>query len=747
METIRTNIENFIKNGDLQNAIYLLIENTSTINQRNYLCTLLGEFSRTEHGRHLIPYDDYNRVINRITNSLLDLLSEIELTKTAKPVKKGYAVHNIPSSMTLGKKILCEVKISDTEIDIIKSKFKRIFEDVYLRDEMEVALTSNDEAFTIEPLNSTALQSVLSGEINSWKFWLTGNKDGKHELILKIAGYTNDILNKTKKREDITVVKIAVTMSKEQNLDPECALPNFMPTNIYYGQRTTVQQVLASAVKVGAPQIAVILGVVFFLFTFPKQPFIPYNESNIHRIVFPDSYPFNPKETTIEVEGADNAKIEVNVKGQDVLVIDSKEKFFIAYLRIENSRNSIDASLYEIRIANINVESPNIELKFINSLNVPFKSLLILKLPDECTFNSPKIFIGNTKYINWKLIDNKTIILNDAHTIIKQNIRIVDTIFENGKIKNVLISTPNFNFKEYSKYEQHFNCPLNNYANKQVNVVLKDFSKLGGKIVNDTNQFKLTVNNKVSSVKMFNVDTLKLTLNTGYRYSFNVIYKSPKGDEIKSIPLDTFLLDYTKDIVLNFDKIRVDPKPEIDTLSTITLRFPDKFFKKPILTLNNGKNVTIATINNNSLKVLLPLNKNFKITAKENNHIGRVKFNTNKQSIQTDFICESIPYQIRFKLSEKLRHVHKNITAIRKNGEVDISFDKDYCVVKFWNTNTIDGIENIELFLKNDNLLICRYNGELNAGQVKEWDCGEFCRTCQEEIKAQVQVKQNSKRK
>ncbi len=30
IETIRTNVENFIKNDDLQNAIYLLIENTST---------------------------------------------------------------------------------------------------------------------------------------------------------------------------------------------------------------------------------------------------------------------------------------------------------------------------------------------------------------------------------------------------------------------------------------------------------------------------------------------------------------------------------------------------------------------------------------------------------------------------------------------------------------------------------------------------------------------------------------------
>lgn len=746
METVRTNIENFIKNGDLQNAIYLLIENTTTINQRNYLCTLLGDLTRTEHGRHLIPYDDYNRVINRITNSLLDLLSEIELTKTAKTVKKGYAVHNIPSSMTLGKKILCEVKISDAEINIIKSKFKKIFEDVYLRDEMEVILTSTDEAFTIEPLNSNALQSVLSGEINSWKFWLTGNKDGKHELILKIAGYTNDILNKTKKREDITVVKIAVTMSKGQNLDPECALPYFIPTNIYYGQRTTARQLLASAVKVGAPQIAIILGVVFFLFSIPKQPSITSDESNVHKILIPDNHPFNTKGTKIDIVGADNAKIVDNEDGQHVLVVDSEDKEFESYLSIRNSISSKYYSIYEIEIDNITQKSPNIHLKFLDSTDVPIDSLLILKLPDECSFYSPKVFIGNTKHLNWKVIDDKTIILKGSYSAVKQNIIIVDTAYENGKIKKVLISTPNLSFKEYCKYEQHFNCPVpEEYRNKQVSLVLKDFTKSGGKIVNDTNQFKLMTNGKISKVNMFINDTLKQTLSTGHRYSFNIVYKSPQGFIIKSIPLDTFLLDYTKRIVLSFDKIIVDSKLEKDTLSTIVLRFPDKFFKKPILTLNNGKNVTIATINNNSLKILLPRNKDFKITAKEDNHKGYVQFYTKEQSIQKDFNCESIPYQIRFKLSNKLRHLHKNIAVIRKNGEIDMRFDKDYCTVKFWNANKVDGFENIELFLKNDDLLICRYKGKLNAGQVKEWDCGEFCRTCQEEIKAQAQVKQNNK--
>ncbi len=280
------------------------------------------------------------------------------------------------------------------------------------------------------------------------------------------------------------------------------------------------------------------------------------------------------------------------------------------------------------------------------------------------------------------------------------------------------------------------------YGNRKVSLVLKDFAKLGGKIVNDTNQFKLLTNGQVCTINLFNKDTLKHTLSTGSRYNFNVVYKSPEGAEIKSKPLDTFLLDYTKKIVLNFDKT-VNRKVEKDTLSTVTLRFPDKFLKKPILTLNNGKKVTIATINNNSLKVLLPLNKNYKIIAKEDNHVGRVEFKTKEQNIQKEFSCESIPYQIRFKLSQKLRHLHNNITAIRKNGETEVRFEKDYCIVKFWNANNIDGSENIELFLKNDNLLICRFKGKLNAGQVKEWDCGVFCRTCQEEIKAQAQVKQN----
>lgn len=536
-------------------------------------------------------------------------------------------------------------------------------------------------------------------------------------------------------------------MSKGQNLDPECALPYFTPTNIYYGQRITAQQIIASAVKVGAPQVAVILGVVFFLFTFPKQPFITSDEQNMHRILMPDSYPFNSKETTIDVVGADNATIEENEKGQRILVFNSKEQSFESYLSIKNSKNST-YSTYEIEAQYFTKSSPRIVIKFIDSSNLPIDSLLILKLPDGCSFTAPKVFIGGIKHVNWKLIDNKTIILKGANTIIKQNIRIEDTIFENEKIQKILVSTPNFSFKEYCKYELHFNCPVPKpYANKQVSLVLKDFAKLGGKIVNDTNQFKLLTNGKVCTVNLFNNDTLKHALSTGYRYEFNAVYQSPQGFIIKSLPLDTFLSDYTKKIVLNFDKIIVDPKPGKDTLSTITLRFPDKFFKKPILTLNNGKKVTIATINNNSLKVLLPLNKNYKIIAKEDNHVGHVEFNTKEQSIQKEFTCESIPYQIRFKLSQKLRHLHKNIMAFRKDGDVDVRFENDYCIVKFWNANKVDGSENIELFLKNDNLLICRYKGKLNAGQVKQWDCGEFCRTCQEEIKAQAPVKQNSKKK
>ncbi len=654
METIRTNVENFIKKGDLQNAIYLLIDNITTLKHRIYLCTLLGELNRTEHDRHLIQYDEYNRTINRVTNSLLDLLAEIELTKTTKPVKKGYAVHNIPSAMTLGKKILCEVKISDEQIETIATKFKNIYEDIYLRDEMEVNLTATDDAFTIEPLNKLTLQSVVSGEINSWKFWLTGNKDGNHALILTITGITIDVLNKTKKREDVTVVEINVALNKEQNLEPECALPNYKPTHIYYGQHTTAQRVLFFTLKNGMAQIALILGVVMLVGMPGLQPPISKNSSsndNKRRIVLPDAYPFNDKETDIALIDDNKAFLEVNNKGQRVLVIPSNESSYPTKIKFK-SVNEESPKLYNMTIRDLNTNKPYVDLTLIPS-------------------NYIKVY-------------------------------------------------------------------------KRINVVLNEFTSMKGKVIpNDTNQFKLLVNGIANNFMMYNGDTLKPLLEINRLHTFKVIYAPPRKDSIISILLRDNIYSNTQRVDLELTTVRgkVINSSVSNTKSTVTLRFPNKFFTNPVITINKGEQIKIASINNNSLKLVLPLHKTFNIKAKEDNHLGQIKVTTNKKMILKDFDCESIPYEIHFKLSDKLRLVKDKITVNRKYGEVDVRFDKDECIVKFFNTNKTGGSEQIDLLLENGHLLICCFKGKLVAGQIKEWDCGEICRECEEQDKAQVIAK------
>ena len=744
METVRTQIENSINNGDLQNAIYLLIENTTSNEHRNYLCTLLGELTRTGYDRHLIAYDDYNRTINRITNSLLDFLAHLELKGTPKSIKKGYAVHNIPSNMTLGKKTLCEIKISDEQIETIKTKFKKIFEDIYLRDEMEINVSSSDNAFTIEPLNKDTKQSFLSGESNSWKFWITGNKEGKHELILTITGFLNNFLHKTQKREDITVVKIAVTMSKGQNLDPECALPIYSPTNIYYGKSTVAQRALLYAVKGGVPQIAVILGIVFLLFNI-HAPIVNGAESNEFRIVMPNTFPFHSKETTVALIDAYNAHFERNSKRQDVLVINSKEKTFESKALAYNTTNG-KTKVFKMTVSDIGSNLPIVKLRLIDSITTPIDSLLILTLPKDCAFHKPNVIIGDIKYQNWKLIDAQTILLKDAFTNLRDKIHVIDTIINNSnhKIEKITISSINLAIQKSTKNVLYLECPIEKYDFTKAQIILKDFTTLGGKvIINDTNQFKFFVNNKVYKLPQmaFSNDTLMPILNVDRRYIFNVVYKSPKGLIIKSkAPLDTFLLDYTKKVVLNLSS--EGGKRYKDSNATVTLNFPNKFFTKPEITINKGIKKEIASINNNSLKLILPLNKTFTIKAKEDNHLGQVTIKTNNDMIVKDFNYQSIPYKIRFKLSDKLRHLQKDILVKRKNGEVKVKFDKDYCIVQFYNANKVDGSEQIDLTLPHDNLLICCYKGKLKAGEIKEWNCGEFCRACEEQTKMQAVVKQ-----
>ena len=404
METVRTQIENFITNGDLQSAIYKLIEHVSTPSDSNYLCTLWGELTRTELDRSLIDYEDYNRTKNRITKSLLAFLAQLELKETAISVKKGYAVHNIPSSLVLGKKILCEVKISDEQIETVKTKFKRILNDVYLRDDMEVKLTSDDGAFTIEPLNSLTLQSIISGEINSWKFWLTGNKDGKHVLVMTITGINKDVFSKSNKREDVTVVKIAVTMSREQNLVPEIAPPIYQPTNIYYGYVSSTQNVFVYVVKSGVAQIAIIVGVVL-LVGIPgfQRAFFNNRLADEKEIVLPID---DIGQSTIEIVGSEQARIEQDAENQHILVIKSDVDNFTGFAIVKSISKSQD-ELFEVNIKGIKSGNPVLAYKLIDSSH----ALLLLKLTDNCVFHKPNVMIGNDRYLNWKLIDEQTIFL------------------------------------------------------------------------------------------------------------------------------------------------------------------------------------------------------------------------------------------------------------------------------------------------------------------------------------------------
>ena len=57
-----------------------------------------------------------------------------------------------------------------------------------------------------------------------------------------------------------------------------------------------------------------------------------------------------------------------------------------------------------------------------------------------------------------------------------------------------------------------------------------------------------------------------------------------------------------------------------------------------ITNLNSKKRIDFVTINKNSLQLLLLRNETFNIIAKEDNHIGKVKLNTNSDFINKDLL-------------------------------------------------------------------------------------------------------------
>ena len=327
----------------------------------------------------------------------------------------------------------------------------------------------------------------------------------------------------------------------------------------------------------------------------------------------------------------------------------------------------------------------------------------------------------------------------------KDKIKVLDTLFTNNRIDKVLLSSSNLTNKRNTENVLYMDCPLQLYDFIQVNLKLKDFNNLNGTInVYDTSQFKFSVNGKINKGFRFMGDTIKHILFANKRYFFKVSYIKAPNDSFVSDMVDTFLLNHTNTITLNFRNVNL--KKIKDTSATVTLNFPNKFFTKPVITLDKGEKINLVSINNKSLKLLLPLDKTFNIYVKEGNHLGYAKVTTNTGLIDKDFICQSLAYEIRFKLSNKLRHLQQSIAVKRKSGEVNVKFDKDFCIVKFYNANKADGFEQIDLTLPHDNLRICCFKGKLTAGQVKEWNCGEFCRACEEKTKTQAAVKQKAKK-
>ena len=168
------------------------------------------------------------RSINRITNSFIFELDNYSATEGDKTVRKGYLAHNIPNEMTIQKKMLCTIKISDIE-EVLANKAGFRLEDTsfHLREITRVKLKGDTTAFAIAPLSSPLERALKEGETGDWKFYVTPLCEGVHDLIIHVEGLVSGkgLVKLERQVVEDAVINISVTTRAYDSIETFKKLP------------------------------------------------------------------------------------------------------------------------------------------------------------------------------------------------------------------------------------------------------------------------------------------------------------------------------------------------------------------------------------------------------------------------------------------------------------------------------------------------------------------------------------------
>ena len=226
-------IRELIKKGQLKEALEqadALLKSSTQKDFREVVTQLLAQFHLADanYKRGIMSPDDYARTIYRITNSFILELDNYSATEGDKTVRKGYLAHNIPNEMTIQKKMLCTIKISDIE-EVLANKAGFRLEDTsfHLREITRVKLKGDTTAFAIAPLSSPLERALKEGETGDWKFYVTPLCEGVHDLIIHIEGLVSGkgLAKLERQVVEDAVINISVTTQAYDHVETFKKLP------------------------------------------------------------------------------------------------------------------------------------------------------------------------------------------------------------------------------------------------------------------------------------------------------------------------------------------------------------------------------------------------------------------------------------------------------------------------------------------------------------------------------------------